>query len=169
MKFLLRAVLLLLTVQTGFADITHREERVSAPSGQITKIHWIRSGHEILTQSFNPSAPQSFCTFTLTSKKVDLFISLTKDKILSISTFSNNFLLSLDDFTKDGITDFLQIKDPNTWEPLQAFVIIKGKVSPLPEELYKKDKSEFYFDKEIVDFIRVKEEESVEQGAAANP
>ena len=88
------------------------------------------------------------------SKKPDVILYIIKGRASSISTNSTGFLISLDDFTKDGNPDFLQIKDAETAKVIEAFSIINGNVQPLPDDRFKKDRTEFYFDDEIVEYLK---------------
>lgn len=86
----------------------------------------------------------------------NLTLYLKDGKVSGVSTHKEGFLLSLDDFTKDGVSDFLQIKDPGSGHVIEAFSIIDGFVAPLPRERMKPDRTEFYFDEEIIDYLKQK-------------
>jgi hypothetical protein len=98
------------------ADL-HRSESVeTGPFGERSVIEWKRDGRSLLSQ-IAPKALDSdgLCMIRIgTSKKPDVVLYIIKGRASSISTKSTGFLISLDDFTRDGNPDFLQIIDGET-------------------------------------------------------
>ena len=61
---------------------------------------------------------------------------------------------AIDDFTRDGIPDTIQITNINHSKVIEAYSIAAGIVEPIPSHLFHKYRSEFYFDDEVVEHLK---------------
>lgn len=150
------ALVCIVSVAACAADLERLESVSTGPAGQSTKIEWKREGRTILTEHIPETSGTSLCMFTIGESGTDLTIWIRNKRIVSLSTAIPGYLISLDDFTKSGEPDFLQIKDPSSGRLIEAFSIVDGLIEPLPKERFKKDREEFYFDDDIVDYLKQK-------------
>jgi len=136
------------------ANLERTEAHETGPAGERSKIEWKRDGRIILTQTI-PQAldSDSLCMISIGISKRDVVIYITKGRASAISTTTPGFLIALDDFTKDGNPDFLQIKNADSKKVIEAFSIINGIVTPLPDDKFRKDRMEFYFDEDIIEYL----------------
>ena len=113
-------------------------------------------------QMVNSETGLSMCSFSSSEEnKWALVVKFTQSRISSIATtpiFDKGYRYSLDDFTKDGIPDIIQVMEVIDGELKyhEAFSIKSGTVEPIPDELMKGRTDEFHFDDEVVAYLKSK-------------
>lgn len=148
---------LLLFSTSLFAALQQTTTTSTGPAGETKKIEWKKDGKLLLTQHIFEGKDRSLGLIRIGEAGTDITVWITAGRVAGISTHKPGFLVSLDDFTKDGVPDLLQIKAPDSNRLIEAFTITKGVIEPLPEEKYQKNREEFYFDEEIVEYLKKKE------------
>lgn len=159
MKPLIIATIALLGTSLANAQLKRTVEVGGGPGPiQSTKISWTKDGQKILTQTIPPESPEGLCTISVISPpKVDVILYMNSGRVVGLATKNTEFLVSLDDFTKDGNPDVLQLTDPKTKRVIEAFSIIHGIVEPIPDEKLNPSREEFYYDEGIISYLKEKE------------
>jgi len=166
MKITSCIIAVLLLAQTAGASLTENKIAPNEEHPDRKNSVWLRNGVEILMQT--PISDQGFSLciiypfglFKEGNPKggAGLIIGFTNNRI-SVAYDGpalKGYSFAIDDFTRDGIPDFIQIRERKTNKIIEAYSISKGIVEPLPDDLFPKDRSEIYYNPEIVDYLKSK-------------
>jgi len=127
---------------------------------------WFRNGVEILRQTDSNATGISACSIFPFGPCPEgpgsaLAIYFLDGRMASV--FSGPAMqgcgFSIDDFTKDGVPDLIQITSHGHEKVLEAYSVANGIVEPIPSSMFKPDRSEFYFDAPLIRYLKRKIEQ----------
>jgi len=162
MKSLLITLFSILCLSHSQAALEQKEEKVNPERTDAVRQVWYRDGVRILSQQvMDEEAGTRMSTIHPEGKKEwSVVVFFTRGRISGLSTLRplQGHRISIDDFTRDGIPDFIQVirGDEGKVEHIEAFSIVDGVLEPIPESLYEGRSDEFYYDEEIVAYLKTK-------------
>jgi len=141
------------------AELTSKREKVNPSRSELMRTTWFRNGVEILVQNDANKKGVSICMispFKHQKRGVSLVVFFKNSRLSSVSGGPGltGCSFAIDDFTRDGIPDTIQITNINHSKVIEAYSIAAGIVEPIPSHLFHKDRSEFYFDDEVVEHLK---------------
>ncbi|PXA03336.1 hypothetical protein DDZ13_13010 [Coraliomargarita sinensis] len=160
---LLRITLLSITCVCHLqAVLEQKVEQVNPDRTDAVRQVWYRDGVRILSQqTMDEEAGTSMSTIYPEGEKAwSIVLFFTRERISGLSTLRplQENRISIDDFTRDGIPDLIQVirGEEGKVEHIEAFSIVDGILEPIPESFYEGRTHEFYYDEEIVTYLKAK-------------
>ena len=147
------------------AEVTMQEEKVNPERTDAVRHIWFRDGVKVVSQNIPTEGNAlSLCTISPFEKEkgnVALALSFTGGRISSIfnGPALEGYGFSIDDFTRDGVPDIIQIVGENQENGqrrlIEAYSIIGGIVEPIPDSFMDRT-DEFYFEEDISAYLKSK-------------
>ncbi len=149
------------------SELTKTREQINPSRSDLMRTIWSRDGVEILTQNDADENGRSICMihpFRDQAKGTSLVIFFNKGRLSSVSGAPGleGFSFAIDDFTRDGVPDFIQITDRNHTIVYEAYSIANGMVEPIPSRFFREDRNPFYYDDDIIAYLKQRLEQSPE-------
>lgn len=146
------------------ADLVREEIAPNSDKPNFKTIVWLRDGVKIMSQTRTNSLGVSLCRICPFKPGAGDALTIWFQDGKIASAFSgpalNGYSFAIDDFTRDGVPDFIQITEQKVENHVRklvaAYTIVNGVVEPLPDRLLKSDHTEFYYDDEIVAYLKEK-------------
>jgi len=151
----------------AFGKLEMKEDHPIEDNPDKVSRAWYRDGIKILNQHLpDKETGFSMCMIMLEPQDPEenvtaaLGIRFTNGRISSLFKCPalKGYDFAIDDFTRDGIPDFVQITQlkEGKRKVVEAYSITKGLVEPIPDWLFSKEKEEFYYDEEIIAYLKTK-------------
>ncbi|PXA02864.1 hypothetical protein DDZ13_14940 [Coraliomargarita sinensis] len=148
------------------AEVTMKKEKVNPERTEAVRHIWFRDGVKVVSQNIPTDENKlSLCIISPFEKEkgnAALALSFTDGRISSIfnGPALEGYGFCIDDFTRDGVPDIIQIVGENQENGqrrlIEAYSIIGGIVEPIPDRLIMDRSDEFYFDDDIIAYLKSK-------------